>query len=93
MSVSLAYRSRVAQELASRIHRIRFNSTLLKNPATVNVTENVVTVTTESITGLSVVNKIECLDENMTLISHKDLNITLSPNKVIDFEYSWEVNT
>ncbi|KAB2864656.1 MAG: hypothetical protein F9K39_04425 [Exiguobacterium chiriqhucha] len=93
MSVSLSYRSKVAQELAGRIHHIRFNGTLLKNPATIIVLQNVVTVTTESITGLSTVTKIECLDENMELISHKDLNITLSPSKVIDFEYSWEVNT
>lgn len=93
MSVSLAYRSRVAQELGDRIHLIRFNGTLLKSPATVNIVQNVVTVTTESITGLNTINIIECLDVNMELISQKKLNIILSPNKVIDFEYSWEVNT
>ena len=92
MSVSLEYRSKVAQELGDLIHVIRFNGSILKYPATVEVVQNVVTVTTETLSGIESITKIECFDEEMGLISHKNLNIELSPDKVIDFVYSWEVN-
>lgn len=92
MSVTLFYRSIVAQELAERIHYIRLNGSILKNLVGTVVDRNIVTTKTEAISGLSVINKIECLDQNMETISSKDLNILLTPNKVVDFEYSWEVN-
>lgn len=92
MSVTLFYRSIVAQELAERIHYIRLNGNILKTLIGTVVDRNIVTTKTEAISGLSVINKIECLDQNMETISSKDLYILLTPNKVVDFEYSWEVN-
>ncbi|WP_214889630.1 hypothetical protein [Exiguobacterium sp. s142] len=92
VSVTLFYRSIVAQELAEKIHYIRLNGSILKTLVGTVVDRNIVTTKTETITGLSVITKIECLDQNMETISSKDLNILLTPNKVVDFEYSWEVN-
>lgn len=90
--ITLFYRSIVAQELAERIYYIRLNGSILKSLVDTVVDRNIVTTKTEAITGLSVINKIECLDQNMETISSKDLNILLTPDKVVDFEYSWEVN-
>ena len=90
--ITLFYRSIVAQELAERIYYIRLNGSILKSLVDTVVNRNIVTTKTEAITGLSVINKIECLDQNMETISSKDLNILLTPDKVVDFEYSWEVN-
>lgn len=89
--ITLFYRSIVAQELAERIYYIRLNGSILKSLIGTEVDRNIVTTKTEAITGLSVIDKIECLDQNMETISSKDLNILLAPEKVIDFEYSWEV--
>ena len=91
VSVTLFYRAIVAQELAERIHYIRLNGSILKSLVGTKVDRNIVTTKTEAIAGLSVITKIECLDQNMETISSKDLNIVLKPDKVVDFEYSWEV--